>query len=134
MFKRFLVDKLTLNLYNLFDERSEMMDLGNNIQIFRKKLRLSQEKLGEAVGVTRQTVSNWECNSTVPDAYQLIALAKALQVSLDTLVGNSVDSLLIEKVNNVETEVVKANNLLKISIYILVFVILRLLFVFISSN
>uniref|UniRef100_UPI00402A97A6 helix-turn-helix domain-containing protein n=1 Tax=Thomasclavelia ramosa TaxID=1547 RepID=UPI00402A97A6 len=110
------------------------MDLGNNIQIFRKKLRLSQEKLGEAVGVTRQTVSNWECNSTVPDAYQLIALAKALQVSLDTLVGNSVDSLLIEKVNNVETEVEKANNLLKISIYILVFVILLLLFVFISSN
>lgn len=45
MFKRFLVDKLTLNLYNLFDERSEMMDLGNNIQIFRKKLRLSQENL-----------------------------------------------------------------------------------------
>ena len=70
----------------------------------------------------------------MPDAYQLIALAKALQVSLDTLVGNSVDSLLIEKVNNVETEVVKANNLLKISIYILVFVILLLLFVFISSN
>lgn len=94
------------------------MDLGKNILTFRKKLRLSQENLGDEIGVTRQTISNWECNLTTPDAYQLIALAKALQVSLDTLVGNSPESLLIEKVNNVEEEIIKANRLLKTSIYI----------------
>ena len=110
------------------------MDLGKNILTFRKKLRLSQENLGDEIGVTRQTISNWECSLTTPDAYQLIALAKALQVSLDTLVGNSQESLLIEKVNNVEEEIIKANHLLKTSIYILVFVVILLLFVFISSN
>lgn len=110
------------------------MDLGKNILTFRKKLRLSQENLGDEIGVTRQTISNWECNLTTPDAYQLIALAKALQVSLDTLVGNSPESLLIEKVNNVEEEIIKANRLLKTSIYILAFVVILLLFVFISSN
>lgn len=110
------------------------MDLGKNILTFRKKLRLSQEKLGDEIGVTRQTISNWECNLTTPDAYQLIALANVLQVSMDTLVGNSQESILIEKVTNVEEEVMKANGLLKISIYILVFVVILLLFVFISSN
>lgn len=110
------------------------MDLGKNILTFRKKLKLSQEKLGDEIGVTRQTISNWECNLTTPDSYQLIALANALQVSMDTLVGNSQESILIEKVTNVEEEVMKANSLLKISIYILVFVVILLLFVFISSN
>lgn len=57
------------------DERSEKMYLGKNILTFRKSLRLSQEKLGDEIGVTRQTISNWECNLTTPDAYQLIAFA-----------------------------------------------------------
>lgn len=36
------------------------MNLGNNILELRKRMQLSQEKLGEKVGVTRQTISNWE--------------------------------------------------------------------------
>lgn len=36
------------------------MDLGKNILKSRKKLQLSQEQLGQLVGVTRQTISNWE--------------------------------------------------------------------------
>ena len=116
------------------DERSEKMDLGKNILRSRKSLRLSQEKLGDEIGVTRQTISNWECNLTTPDAYQLIALANALHVSIDSLVGHSQESLLVEKVTNVEEEIMKANRLLKISIYILVFVVVLLILVFISSN
>ena len=127
-----LIDSL-INIMN-DDERSEKMDLGKNILTFRKSLRLSQEKLGDEIGVTRQTISNWECNLTTPDAYQLIALANALHVSLDSLVGHSQESFLVEKVTSVEEEIMKANRLLKISIYILVFVVVLLIFVFISSN
>lgn len=36
------------------------MNIGNNILQLRKKMQLSQEKLEEKVGVTRQTISNWE--------------------------------------------------------------------------
>lgn len=39
------------------------MDLGSKILELRKKQQLSQEKLGEKVGVTRQTISNWELNT-----------------------------------------------------------------------
>ena len=61
------------------------MELGTNIWRARKQLQLSQEQLGAMVGVTRQTISNWELNETVPDAKQLLALSKALKVSLDAL-------------------------------------------------
>ena len=36
------------------------MELGTNIWRARKQLQLSQEQLGAMVGVTRQTISNWE--------------------------------------------------------------------------
>ena len=65
------------------------MDLGSKILELRKKQQLSQEKLGEKVGVTRQTISNWELNETLPDTKQLIALSQALLISIDELVGNN---------------------------------------------
>ena len=82
------------------------MSLGNNIFELRKKERISQEKLGERVGVTRQTVSNWELDQTVPDANQLLALSKALNTSIDILVENDIQNLLEQKVDNVETEII----------------------------
>lgn len=85
------------------------MSLGNNILELRKKEKISQEKLGERVGVTRQTVSNWELDQTVPDANQLLALSKALNTSIDLLVGNDIQNLLEQKVGNVETEIIKNN-------------------------
>lgn len=57
--------------------------LGENILKLRKKLGLSQEQLGEKVGVTRQTISNWELNETSPNPEQLKLLSKALKVSID---------------------------------------------------
>ena len=108
------------------------MNLGNNILELRKKLQLSQEKLGEKVGVTRQTISNWELEQTTPDTYQLIALAKALNVSIDTLVENDIQNLLEQKFNNVELEIVKNNKLLKISIIVLSFIVIILILAFIS--
>jgi transcriptional regulator with XRE-family HTH domain len=108
------------------------MNLGNNILELRKQMHLSQEKLGEKVGVTRQTISNWELEQTTPDTHQLIALAKALNVSIDTLVDNDIHNLLEQKVNHVELEVVKNNKLLKISIIVLTIIVIILILAFIS--
>lgn len=108
------------------------MNLGNNILELRKNLQLSQEKLGEKVGVTRQTILNWELEQTTPDTYQLIALAKALNVSIDTLVENDIQNLLEQKFNNVELEIVKNNKLLKISIIVLTLIVITLILAFVS--
>ena len=54
------------------------MKLGDNISKLRKKKGLSQEELGERIGVTRQTISNWELGETGPNPDQLKLLSKEL--------------------------------------------------------
>ena len=44
--------------------------LGEKIISERKKCKLSQEDLTEKLGITRQTISNWELNETRPDLKQ----------------------------------------------------------------
>lgn len=36
----------------------------------RKKCKLSQKDLAEKIGITRETISNWELNETSPDLKQ----------------------------------------------------------------
>ncbi len=61
--------------------------LSENIKKYRKKQQLSQEELAIQLHVVRQTLSKWENNLSVPDADQLISLADALGVSVNTLLG-----------------------------------------------
>ena len=53
------------------------MNLGNNLLKLRKQMYLSQEKVGETVGVTRKTISNRKLEQTTSDMHQLDELAKA---------------------------------------------------------
>ena len=45
------------------------LNLGNSLFESRKKVGLSQEVVAERLGVSRQTISKWETNETVPDIY-----------------------------------------------------------------
>ena len=72
--------------------------IGQKILELRKKNNLSQEKLAESIGVSRQTISNWELGETSPDLKQAGELSKILNISLDELVGN--ENILLEKVTN----------------------------------
>lgn len=109
------------------------MNLGEQIFAHRKKQRLSQEQLGALVGVTRQTISNWELNETLPDAKQLLALSNALAVSIDTLLDHDIHSSLEQKVNDVDTKVVKNTKLLRMN-FILILMIIIMVLAFISAN
>lgn len=64
------------------------MKLGNKILELRKSHNLSQEQLAEKLQVSRQTISKWELNETVPDIKQAQKLAKLFGVSLDNLTSN----------------------------------------------
>lgn len=78
------------------------MNIGENILNLRKKNNLSQEQLAEKLGVTRQTISNWELGESSPDLKQSTELSKIFNASLDELVGNDIKNLVIEKVSNTE--------------------------------
>ena len=78
------------------------MTLGEKIFELRKKCGLSQEQLGEKINVTRQTISNWELGETSPNPEQLKLISKELNVSIDELLDNDIQSVLVEKVSNTE--------------------------------
>ncbi len=61
------------------------MTTGERISKERKRKDLTQEKLAEMLGVSPQAVSSWERDEYLPDTKNLIALADALDVSLDSL-------------------------------------------------
>ncbi len=74
------------------------MNLGNNLFQVRKKAGLSQEVVAEKLGVSRQTISKWETDETVPDIYQAKRLAKLYNLSLDELIDFDIDMKEIEEV------------------------------------
>lgn len=59
------------------------MEWNDRIAAVRKAAGLTQEQLGELVGVTRQAVSKWEAAQAVPDALTVARLCEALHVSAD---------------------------------------------------
>lgn len=61
------------------------MSLGENIRQARLELGMTQEQLGQLLGMAPQTVSKWEREESMPDAALLVPLADALHCSLDRL-------------------------------------------------
>lgn len=61
------------------------MTLGQRIQELRKGCDLSQEALGEKLGVSRQAVSRWEMDGAVPEVDKLIAMSRIFGISLNDL-------------------------------------------------
>lgn len=53
----------------------------------RRKAGLSQERLAEIIGVTTMSISNYESGRNDPSARVLVAMAKALNVTVDALVS-----------------------------------------------
>ena len=89
------------------------MALGQNILNSRKKSGLSQEELGEKVNVTRQTISNWELEETSPNPEQLKQLSKVLKVSVDELLDNDLQDLVLAKVKITEKQTKTIKKILK---------------------
>lgn len=69
------------------------MEIGNRIQRLRKTKGLSQEQLANEVGVSRQAVSKWESQQSLPDLDKVIALSEYFKVSTDYLLMGKDDSL-----------------------------------------
>lgn len=62
------------------------MSLGSSLCRARKKSGLSQEAVAEKLGVSRQTISKWETDETLPDIRQSKRMAALYKLSLDELI------------------------------------------------
>ena len=111
------------------------MEIGKQIYELRKNANLSQERLAEKVGVSRQTISKWELGETSPDIKQAQMLSRIFNVSLDKLTGNEVEEVVCEKLNITEGGAGVLLKLLKIfGVFIIVSVIISVICIILFSN
>ena len=59
------------------------MNISDRIQSLRKAKGITQEQLADAVGVSRQAVSKWEAEQSVPDLERVVAMAEYFDVTTD---------------------------------------------------
>lgn len=70
------------------------MSFGENLQFYRKRKDITQEQLAEQLGVSRQTVSKWESDSSYPEMEKVLQLCDLFECPMDTLIrGDAQESL-----------------------------------------
>ena len=85
MWGRFLFVKrviLSLEVINM-----DQIKTGKFIATLRKEKELTQEQLGEKLGVTNKTISRWENGNYMPDIQMLSLLSKEFDVSINELIS-----------------------------------------------
>ena len=100
------------------------MNFNEKLIDLRKSKHLSQEELGHELGVSRQTISNWENEKSFPDIVSVIRLSSLYGISLDQLLKG--DEEMMEHLEKT-TNIVKSNQ--KLIIAIIANVLLVILFV-----
>ena len=66
------------------------MKFGENLYNLRKKQKISQEKLVEKIGVSRQSVSKWENGTAYPEMNRIFELCKIFHCKLNDLVNDNI--------------------------------------------
>lgn len=64
------------------------MKFDKNIQILRKSNNLSQEELAEKVGVSRQSISKWECGESYPSWNKIPTLCSIFHCNITDLISD----------------------------------------------
>ncbi len=88
------------------------MSFAEDLKMFRKSRELSQEELGEKLGVSRQSVTKWENGLAYPGLDNLITLSKAYGLSLDWLfeeetgIIKNEEPIAIEKIDSSDQELI----------------------------
>lgn len=93
------------------------MSLGERIKECRKAVKLSQEKVAELVGVSRQAVAKWEADQSAPSTKNLIRLSEIFGTTVDMLINEK--STEQENIPKAEKSVTKWKTNIKISLLII---------------
>lgn len=65
----------------------DKVKIGKFIASLRRQAELTQEELGEKIGVTNKTISRWENGNYMPDIEMLQLLSKEFDVSINELLS-----------------------------------------------
>ena len=101
------------------------MKFSEKLMNLRKSKGWSQDEFAQKINVTRQTVSKWELDQTVPNMNKLIEMSKLFEISLDELVNN-VETSNSESTYK-ESSIEKNNKKISIRIFVLGIIIALIL-------
>ncbi len=85
MWGRFLFGKRVILSLEVI--KMDQIKTGKFIATLRKEKELTQEQLGEKLGVTNKTISRWENGNYMPDIEMLSLLSKEFDVSINELIS-----------------------------------------------
>ena len=100
--------------------------IGKLIADLRRKQGLTQEQLGEKVGVGFRSVSKWECGKTLPDIGIINDLSKILGISSDELLSGELKS----KEDNSNKKKLSSKITITISILTLIIICISTIFIY----
>ena len=105
------------------------MDIGTKLSQARIGAKLTQEQVAAALGVSRQTISNWETGKTYPDIVSVIKLSDLYEVSLDHLLKGKADYMnyLSESTNTVKSRQ-HLSTIILLSVYLVIWAFALLFF------
>lgn len=105
------------------------MDIGSRLRNARTDRNLTQEAVAEALGVSRQTISNWENNKSYPDILRVVALSDLYSISLDALLKEDKNMLHhLEESTNVVQSRRKLSRVLEIVAFLVIWAVSVLFF------
>ena len=64
------------------------MTFAEKLKTIRKQAGMSQERLAEKLGVSRQAVTKWETDTGIPDIENMMAISALFDISVDELLSN----------------------------------------------
>ena len=94
------------------------MTFGKKIAELRKSSGLSQEQFGEMFSVSRQSVSKWESDQSLPELSTLIKIADFFNVSIDELLGR--ENTKTADTGRIYNKAVKSNQQFKLGCILMV--------------
>lgn len=99
------------------------MDIGSKLKSARNEAKFTQEEIAEKLGVSRQTISNWENSKSYPDIISVIKLSDIYSITLDALLKEDENMIKhLDETTNIVKSKNRLRNVLLISVYISIWV------------
>lgn len=103
------------------------MNVGQKLLDLRKSKQLSQEEVAERLNVTRQTISKWETDQSMPDFDKIIPLCRLYEISADELLtgkkDNKIEVTETKEETNYNEKQIKKKKAMGMSIAIIIYFI-----------
>lgn len=88
------------------------MKTGERIALLRKERGMSQQELADRLGVSRQSISKWELDDSIPSIENFVRLGDLFDTSIDSLVcGNSKGGNPVEHISPAQEHTISGKHL-----------------------